>query len=245
MKNETMCCLAIVATLLAATTAVAQPNLQITEIFPGVATSGASDVTEDWFELTNFGDAPWVFATDGSLYYDDESEDPLTADLMTLPGATEIGVGLSIVYVNGGLAGRDDFLSAFPTVDPAIVGYFDGAGLGGGGDTVVVFTGDSNFPDDGISNEMEIARGSYPDQDLAVESGEVIDGATFDVLNGKWSVEGGAGAFASAATTNIGTPEMPNEVSIIGSPGVAVPEPASVALVAAAMLGMAAMRSRK
>ncbi len=244
MKKETMCCLAVVATLLAATTAVAQPNLQITEIFPGFAAPGPSNVTEDWFELTNFGDAPWVFATDGSLFYEDVSADPLTADLMTLPLATEIGVGQSVIFVNAGDEGkgRDDFLAAFPTVDPAIVGLFDGAGLGGEGDTVVVFTGDANpFPDPGISNAVEITRGSYPDQDVAVGSGEVIDGATFDVLNGKWSVEGVGGAFASDLTLNVGGVELP----IIGSPGAAVPEPASVALVAAAVVGLAALRIRK
>ncbi len=236
---------AALAAMLTATNGFAAPDLKITEIYPGIAASGASDITEDWFELTNFGDMPWVFATDGSLYYEDESADPLAADLMTLPGATEIGAGQSIVYVNGGTEGLDGFLAAFPTVDPAIVGYFDGSGLGGGGDTVVVFTGDSNFPDDGISNEVLIASAGYPDQDAAVESGEAIDGASWDALNRKWSVEGVLGAFSSSTTSNIGTPEMPIEVALIGSPGTAVPEPASILLAAAAMLGLAATRVGK
>ncbi|PHI20300.1 hypothetical protein CEQ90_08935 [Lewinellaceae bacterium SD302] len=56
----------------------AQFDLQVTEIFPGQT---GSDLTEDWFEVTNVGDQAWISGVDGDLYYDDESADPAVADL--------------------------------------------------------------------------------------------------------------------------------------------------------------------
>lgn len=232
-------CIAMFVAVAAASVGRAAADLQITEIYPGISAGGASDITEDWFELTNFGDMPWVFATDGSLFYDDDSADPTTADLMTL-GATEIAAGQSVIYVNGGADGKLGFQNAFPTVDPAIVGYFDGSGLGGSGDAVTVFTGDSAFPDDGIVNEVLLDMAGYPNQDDAVANADAVEGATWDAHRGTWSQAGVAGAFASALTSNVNGLDTP----IIGSPGSAVPEPASVALAACAVLGLILVRRR-
>lgn len=55
-------------------------DLQITEIWPG--NEPGSNLTSDRFELTNYGDTAWVAATDGDLYFDDDSQDGTTADLL-------------------------------------------------------------------------------------------------------------------------------------------------------------------
>lgn len=247
-----------VAVLLSASEAFAQADLKITEIYPGVAFDLGGNITEDWFEITNFGDAPWVFATDGTLFYDDESADPTTADRLDI-GLTEIAAGQSVVFVNSdGVLGDGiaDFLAAFPTVDPAIVGSFLGSGLGGGGDFVALFTGDSNFPLDGISNDVLLDYAGYPNQDEAVASGSVTDGSTFDVFNNQFSVEGVFGAFAGSVTTELDLdPIDPIDVGdsgdgigdgvfvpIVGSPGLAVPEPATAGVVLTLLAGFVGRR---
>ncbi len=51
---------------LLATPALAQFNLQITEMWPG--NEPGNNLTEDWFEIVNFGDAAWISGVDGDLY---------------------------------------------------------------------------------------------------------------------------------------------------------------------------------
>jgi len=82
-------------------TAFGQFDLQITEMWPG--NEPGSNLTADWFELTNFGDTAWDAAVDGDLYFDDGSFDPSAADLMN--GITSIAPGESVVFVDGGGTG--------------------------------------------------------------------------------------------------------------------------------------------
>ncbi|MEM9528803.1 MAG: hypothetical protein AAGA31_19490 [Bacteroidota bacterium] len=77
----------------------AQFDLVITEIFPG---QSGTDLTADWFEITNQGTSAWVAGVDADLYYDDESADASTADLIT--GITDIGPGERVIVVLSGAA---------------------------------------------------------------------------------------------------------------------------------------------
>lgn len=226
--------IATLAALLFVSPALADFNLQITELFPGVSGDGLDDVTEDWFEITNYGDMPYVQANDGLLFYDDNSEDPVAAD--EIFGISEIQPGQSVIVL---IADNDgaitDFQTAYSNAPGLIVGRADGSGLGGGGDGATLFSGASNFPDAGIlpGTEVKLDFASYPDYDQAVLDG-VLDGSTYDVVNGRFSIEGVFGAFASAG----GDP-----FKITGSPGSAIPEPASLALVL--LSGVAMLRRRR
>lgn len=219
------------AMTLSAAAAHAAYDLQITELYSGHSVE--ADVTEDWFELTNFGDMAWDMAVDGPLYYDDNSQDAMVAD--PLMGVSSIGPGESVVFVLGSeVAVAVEFAAAYSNLPGLTVGWVDGSGLGGGGDGATIFTGVSNFPDPptvGAILDFE----EYPDYDAAVAGG-VIDGSTWDVVNQQWSVAGQHGALASVAG---------GAYPIIGSPGTATPEPTAMALSLAGLMGLSASRRRR
>lgn len=118
---------------------VSGPSLIISEVAPW--SSGNSPVGEDWFELSNTGNAPvditgWKF-DDGSAVF---------ASAVDLVGITEIGPGESVIFVEGTdlTATRTLFLSNwFGTNTPAglQVGIYSGSGVGlsSGGDGVHIF----------------------------------------------------------------------------------------------------------
>ena len=58
-------------------TVAAAFDLQITEIWFG---QDGTDLTGDWFEITNTGTGAWTAALHGDLHYDDDSADPAAAD---------------------------------------------------------------------------------------------------------------------------------------------------------------------
>ena len=115
------------------------PAIRITEVAPW--SSGDSPVGEDWFELTNFSEE--TVSIDG-WRYDDDSVDFEASD--PLEGITEIAAGESVIFLNTDAAGFAEVQTAFVDswfggVAPAGLqfGYYDGAGLGGGGDAVILF----------------------------------------------------------------------------------------------------------
>ena len=185
-------------------------ELQITEIFPG---QSGSDLTEDWFEIKNNGGTAWVSGTDADLYYDDESADDTTADL--IQGISDIQPGESvIVLVTDNTADISTFQNVWGEVLDITnlkVGYVDGSGQGGGGDAVNLWLGDPL-----ASQPFETA--SYPDTDAN-------DGQSYDVDLGEFSVVGNANG--AVATLQLGgdAADVPN----IGSPGDA-PETSQVQL---------------
>ena len=70
-------------------------ELIITEIFSG---QQGDDLTADWFEIKNNGSVAWVSGVDGDLYYDDDSADPTTADI--IEGISEIQPdGFAVVLI--------------------------------------------------------------------------------------------------------------------------------------------------
>jgi len=178
----------------------AAPDLQISEIWPG---QEGEDLTEDWFEITNQGDAAWTPDL-GALFYDDESADPEAAD--PIEGISEIGVGESVVVVIG--TADDD--AAFETVWGDVidltgvqVGYTDGAGLGGGGDAVNLFVD----ADGTLSSDDIVDTESYPDT-------TGFSGQSWDVNAAAFSVAGVGMAVATSATAGSAGDEP-----AVGSPG--------------------------
>ena len=199
-------------------------DLQVTEIWPG--NEPGSNLTEDWFEVTNFGNTAWTSA-DGTLYFDDESAD--VADAEALTGITSIGPGESVIFVD------EDESAAWLTLwTPAItavpmpipqVGDYDGSGLGGGGDSVSLFF---DAGDDGLTFSDLIDFATYPDADSN-------GGQSYDTYVGAFTVP----AFPAAVTTgnDEGQPA-------IGTPGWVVPEPTTV-LLACFGFAFAGLRRRK
>jgi hypothetical protein len=196
-------------------TSFAAFSLSITEIWPG--NDPGTDLTADWFEITNTGNMAWTAAVDGDLYFDDDSADITTADLLS--GVASIAPGESVVFVDGDMAGAMGFSAVWgPDVTLPQVGSYEGAGLSQGGDTVNIWI--SMGPPTGTPS----FSGSYPDALFAM-------GASYDLTLGAFSTVGNAaGAVATTATNDIGQ-------RAIGSPGtVAVPEPACLVLLTFGLL---------
>lgn len=174
--------------------------LEITEIFAGQA---GADLTADWFEIHNAGTADWVSGTDPDLYYDDDSADPTTADLIQGINTIPAG-GYAIVLITGSTIDVDTFTDVWSEVIDLTgveVGFTDGAGLGGAGDTVNLWLGDPL-----ASAPFETA--SYPDT-------AANDGQTYDVDLGEFSIVGNA----NGAVETIAQAGTTGDVSNIGSPG--------------------------
>ncbi|EDM43965.1 CHU large protein [unidentified eubacterium SCB49] len=178
-------------------------QLIVSEIFSGQT---GDDLTVDWFEIENTGTTAYVQAVDGDLYYDDESADATTADVIS--GITEIAPGkTAIVLITDTTADVDAFVAVWsPVIDltGVSIGISDGAGLGAGGDAVNIWLGDPTASE-------PLAMGAYPDTDAN-------DGQTYDITLDAFSVEGNANG---AVTTNAlgGDDNVPN----IGSPGNGLP----------------------
>lgn len=179
-------------------------NLEITEIYSG---QDGTDLTADWFEIENTGTVAWVSGTDPDLYYDDESADPLAADL--IQGITTIPAGgFAIVLITGDTNDITVFDSVWsPVIDltGVEVGYTDGAGLGAGGDSVYLWLGDPTL-------SSPFTNASYPDT-------AANDGQTYDVDLGAFSVVGNANNAVETIALGGTNGDVPN----IGSPGNGTP----------------------
>ncbi len=180
-------------------------DLIITEVFAGQA---GTDLTEDWFEIKNNGQIAWVSGVDPDLFYDDDSADGTTADL--IQGITDIQPGEYVVVLVTDNTGNEvttftDVWGAVVDLTNVKVGFTDGSGLGGGGDSVTLWMGDP-------TTTMPISMGTYPDT-------AANDGESYDVELGTFSMVGNAnGAVATIALGGDGS-NVPN----IGSPGNKIP----------------------
>ncbi|QIE60823.1 T9SS type A sorting domain-containing protein [Rasiella rasia] len=187
----------------------AMSNLKVTEIFSG---QEGTDLTSDWFEITNQGATAWISGVDEDLYYDDDSADGSTADL--IEGITEIQPGASVIVLITDNTNNevDQFTTVWsPVVDltNVEVGYTDGSGLGGGGDAVTLWMGDPL-----ITSPIDTA--SYPDT-------AVNDGQSYDSSLAEFSVVGNANNAVETLALGGDLGDVPN----IGSPGNILPVPNS------------------
>lgn len=207
---------------LIAGTSAASADLAVTEIYAGLT---GEDGTPDWFELTWTGVG--TFDT-GSLFFEDDSADPLNAGSMT---SFVLNSGESAVFLlGGGAADITDFTNIWGSV--ANLGVANGGGnLGQGGDGVFLFDGNS-------AGANLIATASFP-----AYNGDEL--ATFEIDamgNASFSVAGVNGAYESNAFFNDNIGGANNEVTLIGSPGV-VPTPGAAALLG--LGGLMAGRRRR
>ncbi|QDT67528.1 hypothetical protein MalM25_04270 [Planctomycetes bacterium MalM25] len=197
-------------------------NLQITEVYAGIT---GEDGTPDWFELTNLGD---MSISTGGLFYDDESADPAVNapldDFTLAPGE-------SAIFLQDGEAAD---IALFESVWGAGINVGIAAGGGGlsqNGDAVFIF--DSNVLDANTN---------------------IIDSVSFDGFGGTATLEftpagvgttsvvGVNGAYESNAFFNDNIGDAQNMITLVGSPGFAVPEPTAALLAALAACGFAARR---
>jgi hypothetical protein len=204
------CALALAAT--------ASANVIITEIWAGGL--DGHETTADWFEVTNYGTAP---VSTAGWYYDDSSADP--TENAAILGLGNIAPGESVIVVvsweDDWATGADAIASyaAAWDVDGALtnvqIGYVDdGAGLGGGGDDVYIFDGNTG-------GALTVASQGYSTDTQAASFVAQPDGTWNDIFAqvGVW------GAFESALPAT----NEPGMGPAIGSPGI-VPEPASLLL---------------
>jgi hypothetical protein len=194
-------------------TSQADPILRITEIWSG---QDGSDLTVDWFELTNIGNMPWVAATGPVLTVNDSGGDLGTDDVVE--GLSDILPGESaIILMEGTAADKQTFFDVWNPVKPQVVlaniGYADGVPSGGLG---------LSSSGDGIRVWLN---------DLLQDSKDYSSppsGVSWDVLLGAYStLNNAAGVKATIALNDAAEPA-------IGSPGTirAIPEPAAALLLA-------------
>ncbi|MEO0527751.1 MAG: choice-of-anchor I family protein, partial [Bacteroidota bacterium] len=166
------------------------PNLQITEIWPG--NTNGSNLTADWFEITNNGAGAWT-PDIGVLAFDDDSQDVTTADVIS--GITSIQPGETVIAIDD--SNITEFLEVWASVydlTDVQIGTYDGSGLSGNGDGVTLF----------VNGEI-VDFEAYPAS---------TNGASYDVGLSAFS-EVGVGPNLPVATTilsDLGEPA-------IGSPG--------------------------
>ncbi|CAM3429133.1 choice-of-anchor I family protein [Aequorivita lipolytica] len=187
------------AFLLVCTISFSQISLEITEIFPGQA---GTDLTADWFEIKNNGTDAWVSGVDGDLYYDDDSADPTTADI--IQGISEIQPGGFAIVMIGDANDATTFTAIWSQVidlTDVQIGFTDGAGLGAGGDAVTLWEGDP-------LTTSPIDSASYPDTSLN-------DGQSYDVELVAFSIVGNANGAVETIDLGGTNSDVPN----IGSPG--------------------------
>lgn len=158
-------------------------GIAVSEIWSG---QSGSDITADWFEITNTGDDTLDFSQ-MPLYYDDDSANPDEAaqiqGLTTLaPGAT------AIVMVDGDADSADAFRQAWASdadLDGVEIGYTgSAAGLGSGGDQVTLWLGEPGR--DTLATEA-----AYPDT-------EDTDAASWDVANQRFTTLDNGGVASDA-----------------------------------------------
>lgn len=175
--------------------AFAQVSLEITEIWPG--NDPGTNLTSDWFEISNNGTSAWVSGVDPDLYYDDDSQDPMAADLIN--GITDIQPGERVIIVVGDMTDVDQFNTIWaPAYDLTgiEVGYTDGAGLGQGGDGVTVWIGDPNTT--GVLADFQ----TYPDA-------SITGGQSYDIELTVFSTVGNANnAGATFALNDMNQPAI-------------------------------------
>lgn len=212
---------ALVVATLTTSIALGAADFRVTEIYAGLS---GEDGTEDWIEVTNFGD---MAGDTGTLIYDDESLDPTAGgDLSSIilqPGESAV----FITSVGSEAANQIALFEAIWGTGAKIGTAAGGGGLSQGGDTAAILLSDGTVVD----------ALTYNFNDLGLSTIDDSSGTDTPVL----SVIGVNGAYESNPffNDNIGGPN--NMVTLIGSPGI-VPEPTSVLM---CLIGLATLARRR
>ena len=180
------------------------PDLQITEIWPG--NEPGSNLTSDWFEITNTGNIVWTPDL-GGLYFDDESQAPADADLIS--GITSIAPGEVVIAVDD--TSISEFLSVWESsydLTGIQIGTYAGSGLGQGGDGVTLWIG--NPLSGGVLADFE----SYPDANANGGQSYDVDLGAFSTVGnannaGESTIANDSGQFAVASPGNQGPIVIP------------------------------------
>ena len=203
------------------------PDLRITEAMSSSGTGG----TVDWFELTNYGLSS---ATITGWQVDDSSF--AFANSVLLNGVTSIAAGESVIFLeSAGGAALASFRTFWGDIDLIQIGYYSGSGVGlsASGDGLVCFD----------SGGTEVTP--------RVTFGASTTGSSFYYsydTGGNPDTSPNAAAFVSVGGTLYGqvTDTSDDALGNVGSPGtaVAVPEPATGALLVPGALGLFRRRRR-
>lgn len=237
---RTLLCAAAMAALLSSQ-ALAAFDLQITELQMGI--EYGSDMTDDWFEVTNFGDMAWTPA-DGDLYFDDFPHDPNNADILL--SVASIAPGESVIFVDGDSdpilppnVNVPNWLDVWSTpltnAGRAIpqVGTYNGSGLGNDKVDGAALYIDTNA--DGDPNALDVADLLQLDSEVYTDPLEksLYQGKTWDGTRDFWS-----------SVNILGVDAGPTDVGLahVGTPGFVVPEPSTIALIG---LGFAVVSLRR
>ncbi|GJM24068.1 MAG: hypothetical protein DHS20C16_04830 [Phycisphaerae bacterium] len=224
MRKAQLGIMAVAAGFAVAPSAMAAIDLQITETWTGLS---GEDGTQDWIEVTNFGD---TIADTGNYWYDDSS--PTIGSGGNLDSFS-LGQGESAVFLFDSLPVDDVTFTTAVEEFEAIWGSITnlghtngGGGLGQGGDSANLMLGDGT-----IIDTLDYAG-----------SGDL---QTFENLSNtvQLSVSGVNGAYESAPffNDNLGLPS--DTAILVGSPG-AVPEPATIAMLLSGAICVMSRRRR-
>jgi MYXO-CTERM domain-containing protein len=229
---KSICAAALLGLAGVASAGIPSSNIVITEIWAG-GLPGA-EATSDWFEITNFGDTPFSLA---NVFVDDDSADPTTNT--PIANISFVAPGESVIV----LTAWEDFdtpanaASVFQSVWGASnltgvqIGWVDddfgGPGLGGGGDAVFLF--DGNTEDANLITAQVYTTDTQPESFIYNPN---------TGLFGEYAQVGVFGAFESTVNASGGV-----DVPAVGSPGL-VPTPGAIAVLGLAGIGASRRRRR-
>jgi hypothetical protein len=206
-------------------------DIRITEVMSSSGTGG----TNDWFEVTNFGNSTVSL----SGWRMDDNSFSITNSVELL-GVTSIAAGESVVFIENTSSASttvDGFKSFWfgSNVPSGLqVGYYNGSGAGvslsSSADSVTLFNGPS-------PSGTEVFRVSF---------GAATAGVTFDnYLGASGSISDLSSVGVNGAFQSVGVAgPVGNKTPNIGSPG-AVPEPSALGLLAVAGVVAGGMRRKR